>query len=120
MAAILHLIRVQDERPRVDNALGFVLAGLLGETVRELGAALASQEAGLARVVLRLAGDVDGRVRRRVLARVGDQLLDLGVGGARVREDADLHPHRVGLAVLGDLLIEFLPRGRVAAGPRLV
>lgn len=119
MAAILHLVCVQHERPGVDDALGRVRAGLLRQAVRQLGAALAGQEAGLARVVLGLAGDVDGGVGRRVLAGVGDELLDLGVGRAGVREDADLHPHRVGLAVLRRLLVKLLPGGRVGAGPRL-
>lgn len=73
----------------------------------------------MSRVVEWLASDVDLGVRRCVLAGVGDELLDLVVGGSRVGENADLHPDRGGLAVFGDLLVEHLPGLRVAVGPRL-
>lgn len=52
-------------------------------------------------------------------ARVGDERRDFGVGGARGREDADLHPHARGLAVARGLRVEFLPCGGVGVRPGL-
>jgi hypothetical protein len=119
MTAVLHFAPVQLELTHVSHFLGGVCGSLLGEAVgqlRPIGPGYGASHPG---VVCWLAGYVDRRARCRVLASVGDELFDFVVGGPAVREDADLHPDRSRLAVLGDLPVEQLPSCRVGVGPGL-
>lgn len=119
MAPIRSFPIVQAERSSVLDIQRRVLASPLGQIISQLRASLPREEARLPSVVHWLARDEDLRPGSGVLARVGDKLLNLVVGGPVLRKDANLHPDSGRFSVLRDLAVEGLPGGRVGVGPGL-
>jgi hypothetical protein len=119
VAALLNFATVQLERTRVGHVLCGVRGSLLGKALSQIWPIGPGQKASHPGVVRWLAGDIELCTRCCVLAGIGDELFDFGVGSPRVREDADLHPDRGGPAVLSNLLIEPPPGCRIGVGPGL-